>query len=410
MKKNNLFGKKILITQPIICGIGGSTVVTLELARYLRDIGADVTIYTCAYDFPARQYYEENSLKVYCADDNPQLHIKDFDYIWVNSQILPKSFLDDFTKPISDARFIFCHMSSADWVPDERPWIYGLEEKICSLKLFISEGTKNKNDGFFKRNIPYKFFRNPAPMEYSKLPPKTAKDFPKNILIVSNHPPKELLDAAEALSNKGVNILLLSSIHREHKLISPEVIDMADVVVTIGKTAQYCLVSGTPVYIYDHFGGDGYLNEKNYTYTKQYNFSGRFTRKKTSKAIQRELINGYKRALDFQANNLEIYREEFLIDGVVNDIFSNIRPTNIKPFSPEYLKSLDLSQELAINYFKAFARETRHIDDNKSYLDKISALEYEIDQIKKSKTYRVGKIIIMPLSVAKGAIRRIVER
>ena len=33
--------------------------------------------------------------------------------------------------------------------------------------------------------------------------------------------------------------------------------------ITIGKTVQYCLLSATPVFVYDYLGGFGYLDASN---------------------------------------------------------------------------------------------------------------------------------------------------
>jgi len=50
----NIKNKHFLITQPIICGLWGSTIVTLELADFLQKNGAKVSVYTYFCDNPAK--------------------------------------------------------------------------------------------------------------------------------------------------------------------------------------------------------------------------------------------------------------------------------------------------------------------------------------------------------------------
>ena len=395
-------GKNILITQPIISRIGGSTVVTIELAEFLISVGANVTIYTCSYADPAKKFFEESHITVFSADDSPNLRINEFDYIWVNSQILPKSFLDDFKKG-NRARIIYCHMSGIDWIPDEKPWIYGLEENTCSLKLYVSENTKELHDGYIKKDIPFKYFRNPCPDKYGDLKSKKNRLTPKNVLIVSNHPPLEVLKAKTELENNGVNVILLSDLNEEPDLINPNYIDKADVVITIGKTVQYCLVSGTPVYIYDHFGGQGYLNEKNYDSAAASNFSGRHSRRKNSHTIVSEIINGYEKSLMFHSSHRRSFKKKYLARNVIPDIFKAARLIKISPFEEDHLKAIALCQDLAINYFKTLTRELLLETKIKSL--NVRVADYEA--LKKSKTWKIGKIVVLPMSLVRKVLNRI---
>lgn len=110
----------------MIYGYNGSTMVTVELARYLTDEGADVTIYAYAYDYPIKAELDNiDSFKVVVASDDESLSLNDFDYIWIHSQVLPVSIVDEMTHelPRHMPKFIFLHMSPFDWIPDERPYI-----------------------------------------------------------------------------------------------------------------------------------------------------------------------------------------------------------------------------------------------------------------------------------------------
>ena len=57
--------------------------------------------------------------------------------------------------------------------------------------------------------------------------------------------------------------------------ITPDLLLKFDLILTIGKTVQYGLVLGIPVYNYDHFGGDGYITLQNIDFESNYGFTGK---------------------------------------------------------------------------------------------------------------------------------------
>ena len=159
--------KRFLITQPMIRGLNGSTAVTLELATTLQNLGAKVTVYTCDLGEPASTCFKNANIHVDQASENPSYKLANFDYVWVHSQILPASLVKALVSPKGSLpSFIFLHMSGMDWIPDEKPWIYNLENQLSNLSLFICEEVYNVNKPFLNPKIPISFFRNPAPMSY----------------------------------------------------------------------------------------------------------------------------------------------------------------------------------------------------------------------------------------------------
>jgi len=66
-----------------------------------------------------------------------------------------------------------------------------------------------------------------------------------------------------------------------------------DIIITIGKTVQYCIAIAKSVYVYDYMGGAGFLAEDNFATNEFYNFSGRPFRKKTTQEIFNDLLSGY---------------------------------------------------------------------------------------------------------------------
>ena len=112
----------------------------------------------------------------------------------------------------------------------------------------------------------------PEPFHFARNGPVPGS--PQKILFVSNNQPSEVMDAIPVLRQRGAEVRIVGKDY-DYKRLEPADIMWADAVVTIGKTVRYALASGTPVFIYDRFGGDGYLSEDNYTENEAYNFSGR---------------------------------------------------------------------------------------------------------------------------------------
>ena len=127
----------------------------------------------------------------------------------------------------------------------------------------------------------------------------------KKIAVVSNHIPKELRATKELFEQKNIYIDFIGK-EDKYEIVTPELLAQYDLIVTIGKTVQYCFALGIPVYIYDHFGGPGYLTKENYKYEEQKNYSGRSTneKKETSKIVE-DIVEKYLKSL----KNLNFFKK-----------------------------------------------------------------------------------------------------
>ena len=84
----------------------------------------------------------------------------------------------------------------------------------------------------------------------------------------------------------------------------------------------YALVAHTPVYVYDHFGGPGYLTADNFDAAARFNFTGRCCeRRLTGEELRRDILEGYARGVAFaqtlDAGVAERYRFEGYADALV---------------------------------------------------------------------------------------------
>lgn len=117
----------------------------------------------------------------------------------------------------------------------------------------------------------------------------------KNIAIISNHVPDDLMQVKINLSDK-YNVIVLGA-GSEQRLVDAKLLTSFDLVITIGRTVQQCFASGTPVYVYDYFGGPGYITQDNIQLAEDHNFSGRGFGKKDVMDLQMDILNGYENNL-----------------------------------------------------------------------------------------------------------------
>lgn len=170
----------------------------------------------------------------------------------------------------------------------------------------------------------------------------------KKVLVVSNHTPQELCNLS-AQSSLDVDYI---GDKGKPLLITPEVLLNYDAVITIGKTVQYCLGLGIPVYEYDVFGGAGYISLQNIDKEEHHNFSGRGTpRKLTTQQIIQELEENYSKCTSelcsLQTIALERYSLKKNVDKLIEKILS-LKDTQIKT---------DAFYKQQIEYVKTFIKQ-----------------------------------------------------
>lgn len=348
MEKLHFKNKRILITHPFIFEINGATNVTLELAKYLQSQQAKVTVFTYVYADPIKEHFGKAGIKVDVSTNNTKHHLRDYDYIWINSQVLPNSILNEFLDAKNFTKMpklLFMHMAAHDYCPDEMSFLYGFEEKVSSLSMFVSEEAFDFNNNYYEKtpsNIG--FYRNPASEDFLCSTYREA-EAPKKILVVANILCDELRELRKLLSEKNISIDYLGRDGDRYELVTKELLAQYDAVITFGKTVQYCLISNTPVYVYGLFGGPGWLSKTNYDATKKHNFSGRGFKKKAAEKIVEELLAGYNSAKNYQNDSHSTFCDELLINNVVPKIFEQADKytPKYKPFTKAQISSYSSS-------------------------------------------------------------------
>ena len=135
-----------------------------------------------------------------------------------------------------------------------------ISKRFATMRLFNADVTRDTLEGKEETDNIY-VLRNAAPLRFHQMPSKSFETL-RNILIVSNHLPNDLLIAAKKLEELGFKIKIIGKGHIV-KLLEPSDFFDIQAVISIGKTVQYALVAGIPVFCYDHFGGPGWLSELN---------------------------------------------------------------------------------------------------------------------------------------------------
>lgn len=234
---------KILLTNNHMANFGGSEIVTLELAEFLTSKGHDVLIYSPEIKPPLKISHIDHTSK---KPDSTK-----FDLLWIHHNLLIH---DLGFKKTDNQRMIFNHMSS--YVGLEAPNNKLLEESLADIIFCNSKETKQAL-GIESA----KLFQNPAPPSFDvKHTGKTRKP-----LYISNHRPNGLPPDADCI---GIN--------DEYRRVEPEDFIDRPYVVCNGKSVQYALRAGVPVFLYDHFGGPGWLRDsKTFWRAEDFNFSGR---------------------------------------------------------------------------------------------------------------------------------------
>ena len=373
---------KILITHCWLSGFGGAEINILQLTKYLISVGHEVNVFTYWYEGEMVDEFEKIGVKVMVdrfdyLDTKDKLEytdmsINEYDIIWVCQQVIPISIIRQINLRTT-TKFIFLHMSSLIGIPVEAPIIYKLEEKIASKILVISEETLEDNLGRFmdKKDSRIGYYRNPVPVEFRYINKDHSRL--KKIAVITNHPAKEIIELSGKFENRGIEVEYIGSWNNNYRLVDSNVLKEFDLIIGIGKNVQYCLVSGIPVYVYDYFGGPGFLNSKNYNRARHYNFSGRGFDRKTSDEIIEDIINGYDKYIKFYNKNSHKYVEEYSIDKVVSKIITNL-PENLEHthLSKKYINYVISMQILLHDRFLSWG-------GNKINGNKIKRLQGELD-------------------------------
>jgi hypothetical protein len=244
--------------------------------------------------------------------------MEEYDLVWIHHQNIPNQFFDSNPRI---GKWIFHHMSPFE--PLEFTLNADFENALSDQIFTNSLETRQKLGALGLDLSRTETLGNPAPQEFFDYPQEEKSN--SYFLFVSNHPPAEIIETMEIFLKTGINFIHLGMGSRwaVSRRVTPDDLAGASVVISIGKTIQYSLAMKKNVYIYDHFGGDGYISSvENFKENAFYNFSGRNSRNTASASeIVSQLmsfenndpfLNGIVQNIDLKFYNLPLRMEAIL--------------------------------------------------------------------------------------------------
>jgi hypothetical protein len=328
---------KILLTTNKFQQFAGAELVTLEIAEYFRAMGHECTIACWFAGAPLLGIARR--LGVTVTDRPDSLNAFDFDLVWAHHHVAPVLRYEDGPDAVERTFFAWRHLSVVGRF--EMPGLV-LQDLICDRAYAVSEEARSLLAEFGMPEHAIMVFPNPAPDPFHRAgegafdragegafdrPALTQAGAhrPRSVLAVSNHAPPELLDALGILRAQGIAVRHVGRNGEGQLRVTPSLIRQFDAVVSIGKTVQYAMCCRRPAYVYDHFGGPGYLDDGNVSQAAWHNYSGRCVRRERSAAeIAQEIVAGYGRARSFAAGLprswLEVYRLEPYLERLLDAV------------------------------------------------------------------------------------------
>lgn len=310
---------KILISMLHVVNHGGAAMVMLEFAEQFRREGHDVDMCTWWSGSPMHDYFVQCGVKR--LEDISKANPFDYDIVFFLHQNAPLHFKNIRPGEKDKTLIIFFRLSHSSNIGVPSAIV---DDLVMDKTLVNSEEVRLRMLKDFGLNEDMlSVFNNASPPVFVKPIPKKIPPL-KNVLYVSNHKTPEVIASLKVLrSQYGIQTLHIGEGGDQSIRVTPELIERADVVITMAKTAQYALLSRKPLYVYDyHWGGPGYLNEINFDVVSNYNFSGSFkSNKKTPHVIAQEIVRQYEVACTFAYSVPDEKLDPYRLEKAMNYIY-----------------------------------------------------------------------------------------
>lgn len=281
---------RVLVLTNHFSAFAGSEVVALQVAQWFAERGHAVTLGANSIGAPLRHCAAGIALTT--AWD--QIALGDFDLIWCQHDLLSQLPLAAFERASRSRLPHVALVSLSPFEPYEHVDAFlarALSADVYANSPETADELISRNSGAITRPS-VRVFHNAAPAAFWKAGPPPGAAL-RSIALISNHPPPELAAALAALEAAGVHTRSIG-VQSEAKLVTPEDIAGVDAVISIGKSVIYAIAQRRPVFMYDHFGGDGWLTRNNFATNLYHNFSGRpRLRRLAPDALAAELLSGY---------------------------------------------------------------------------------------------------------------------
>lgn len=298
--------------------VGGS-LVPVEVAEYLQGMGHTCTIAANYVDEPLASLVARQGIVV--SDDIAALNAFDFDLVWLQNHTAPLLSYGLTGESRARTLFVFTHLSGLTF--HENPGM-AYEPLLADVTICNSENLKTH---LAQLGVPpdgIVVYPNPAPAGFWRADSNAGPARLETVKLISNHAPDEVVEALALMGKHGIRTRHIGK-KGAYARVTPEIVQRSSAVVSIGKSVQYAIASGIPPYIYDRWGGPGYLTAENFERVAQANFSGRCSfRKIEPQQIAEEIVEGFAAAHRFvttlPADLLHRYRMEPYVEQLLSRI------------------------------------------------------------------------------------------
>lgn len=358
--------KKVLITNFFFERYTGSELHVLEMAKMFESKGYEVTIAVFRKAYPllekAGMFHIMDVL-------NEELEAYDFDIVFVQHY------------PVFDYLCCKYNISYRKLIVSKLSVINELEYlPICTndadLILCVSDECAKQVREDIGDDIRIKVLKNSVGEEFFAVADvRTERVQLNKIAVVSNHVPDELSELAKEMGEEYQIDYI--GVQYSPRLVDSELLKKYDLIITIGRTVQQCFASKVPVYVYDYFGGPGYINDTNFALAEKNNFSGRGFERKTISELKDDIIQNYvvnnanldklhsiaKERYSFNTNFEQIYQKLMQKETKETrhmNFYDGIEKQRMLMYSKaakEYAVSKEIQSQLYINYGNGFTEQ-----------------------------------------------------
>lgn len=283
--------RRVLITNSAMSNIGGSQIVCRDLAMVLKAAGAEVTIATLAIAEPMRALCEAAGIALVSLRDTAQLPAEVDLVIGLHWPVVGAALLH--------CEVAFRHLvlvSLSPYEPVEALWamidradliLVNSQENADAQRLVVADAHAAPRLEVLPNSLPCEWFADRPP------PPQQLG----TVLAVSYRGSARVAALTTALRGAGISVSEIGHL-TDHRLVDPAMIDAHDAVLTIGHTAQKAMARGRPVFVYDRFGGPGWMTPDLVDRAEHFNFSGRGLPTPGRAAAATAFVEGFAAAAD----------------------------------------------------------------------------------------------------------------
>jgi hypothetical protein len=302
---------KILIANNHLSDFAGSELHCLELAEHLQSAGHDVTLAAAVIGHPWIGEADRLGLRV--VQVSALEARKEWDIIWTHHVPI-------FTKIHARLRLRarrVLHGLLSSFLVMERPPLpealsgTGRNVTFLANSEMTREAAIQRLPGAPRIDI----LRNLAPASWRQVVRRIHAPALRAVACVSNHIPAEIERLQALARTQGMVFDVFSAIGSARpRRISPDELAPYDAVVSIGKTVNYALAAGIPAFVYDRFGGPGWLTDANLAEAEATIFSGKCTwQRRSPEALLKEMEAGWPDAAAFARDRTDWAAERYAI-------------------------------------------------------------------------------------------------